>query len=290
MKTQTRAYVRMTLNAYATPDTSGTPVGTVAAGLYAVVGTKTDPDGTEYMQLSGRGVPGGTAWICSVWSDSQYAVAEPVTGMPEATLIRLLPAFVGWSYGGQSYPWPLYDLGLQLPPPDSNVCDTFVEALVIKAWGETYPDFTWSMEQHEQFMLETGGDFADVHSLIDAGIATSLYVDVELPPVPWTMMQLWFPENGGSGGHTLIVLDVDWSTNRILTLESNDDYGLFGPGYRGIGPLDSVGPDLNPGPSWATLSVWSWADFVGHYSLGMQAAQLKVTDVQWIATNVPDLG
>ncbi len=67
---------------------------------------------------------------------------------------------------------------------------------------------------------------------------------------PW-LIQL-FRSNGG--GHSLIVVDHDRKTDKILTLEASST--INGAGWYEIGPLRDV---INPGPNWTTKVQQTWA-------------------------------
>ncbi len=63
-----------------------------------------------------------------------------------------------------------------------------------------------------------------------------------------------------SGGHSLIVVDRDPETDKILTLESNSGYGLNGAGWGEIGNLRDT---LNPGLNWPEEVSQTWESRFG---------------------------
>lgn len=63
-----------------------------------------------------------------------------------------------------------------------------------------------------------------------------------------------------TGGHSLIVVDRDPATDKILTLESNSGFGLNGAGWGEIGNLRDV---LNPGLSWTEKVSQTWESRFG---------------------------
>jgi hypothetical protein len=58
----------------------------------------------------------------------------------------------------------------------------------------------------------------------------------------------------GTSGHSLIVVDHDLKTDKILTLEAVGS--LEGVGWGQIGALREV---FNPGPSWAEKVTQTWS-------------------------------
>ena len=102
--------------------------------------------------------------------------------------------------------------------------------------------------------------------------------DLDALPEPWTVAQGW--KEQWSGGHTFIILDSHPPSRRILTLESNKAYGMFGPGYRKIGDLDRY---PHPGADWfENPAVWTWSRFREAYPY-LKMAKLAVYDVDWVA-------
>ena len=89
---------------------------------------------------------------------------------------------------------------------------------------------------------------------------------------PWLVQ--WFTD---SGGHSIIVLDEDLATGKVLTLEANDS--INGAGWNQIGPLRDV---VNPGPNWADKVTQTWSNRV-YSKRAVHIVSLDITGVQeWL--------
>ncbi len=282
------ATVLRNLNCYSGPDTRLPPLKQLKPGVFTVLDTRRNKT-TDYFELSGvQGVPDRRAWVCSRWQDRVYARLHPETTqtdllvVPEEAIVSLLPRFYGYSYvlHKPRYPYPIpYVPNLPLEPPVANNCCTFVEGLLVKAWYDTITSgFRWSMKRHGQMMIWSTDDyFSPVTAAVETRMAEAID-DSDAFPEPWTVVQGWRKRR--RGGHTFIVLDSHQPSQRILTLESNNAFGMNGPGFREIGDLDQV---PHPGAKWFESSaVWTWARFRETYPY-MKLAKLAVGDVQWVA-------
>jgi hypothetical protein len=123
--------------------------------------------------------------------------------------------------------------------------------------------------------------FSPVTACIDAEIADS--VEDETPPQAWTVIQGW--RRQWRGGHTLIIVDHHYETDRILTLESNSGYRLDGVGFRALGNLRDLG-ERPPENWWEDDRSWTWERFRSTYRFRKQAA-LKVSDRSWSRLSRP---
>jgi hypothetical protein len=85
-----------------------------------------------------------------------------------------------------------------------------------------------------------------------------------------------------TGGHSLIVVDRDPETDKILTLESNSAFGLDGAGWGEIGNLRDV---LNPGLSWREKVTQTWESrFGSKIAVHMARLEIKSASIQsWLA-------
>lgn len=80
-----------------------------------------------------------------------------------------------------------------------------------------------------------------------------------------------------TGGHSLIVLDYDVETDKILTLEAVGS--IDGAGWGQIGPLREV---LNPGPNWIDRVTQTWSNRI-ETKVGVHMVRLSI-DVESIKT------
>lgn len=279
------------LPAFRQADTSSIRLGTLAPARYEQLALKEEGDAT-YAQLRVSSLPGGAAWICARWRGRVYAEVDlpPLPAMPprqerlpEGVLIRHLALHKGFSYDLKEAFYPEPVPGVNVPTGGrTNNCCTFVEGLLAPSAQEALAEgFRWGPEQHAQAMVMGADLFGPVSVWVDAGLA-DLQADTDALPEPWSVMQVWRAmEPTPTGGHTLLILDADPTSGRVLTLESNRAYGLDGPGYRGIGALDRF-RDMHPGSNWLDhTGSWDWDRFRKSYP-HRQIARLKVGQIQWI--------
>ncbi len=282
------ATVLRDLNCYSVPDTSQPPLKVLKPGVFAVLDMRRS-ETADYFELDGvKGVPDQRAWVCSRWKERVYArlyeenMQTGLLRVPEEAIVSLLPEFYGYTYvlHGPRYPYSIpYAPSLRLEPPAVNNCCTFVEGLLVKGWCNTITSgFRWSERRHGQMMITSVDDyFSPVTAAVEARMAEAID-DPDAFPEPWTLVQAW--RKRWSGGHTFIVLDSHLSSQRILTLESNEAFGMDGPGYREIGDLDTF---PHPGAEWFKSSAaWTWARFRETYPY-MKLAKLAIDDVSWVA-------
>jgi len=91
---------------------------------------------------------------------------------------------------------------------------------------------------------------------------------------PWLVQM--FTE---SSGHSLIVVDHDKETDKILTLEALGS--IKGAGWREIGPLRET---LNPGPNWKNKVDQTWGSrFKGVKALHMIRLRISIESIRdWL--------
>lgn len=185
-------------------------------------------------------------------------------------LLSLLERFRDYTYGLDrvSYPWPIPNVPVtlesdpkRLPPHKTNCC-TFAEALLVEAFKPG-----WDRALHSAFMVLTPDRFGPVHAAIETGMGRPLPDGAE--EGDWRLVQGW---RSGGRGHTFIVAKTA-SDGRVLILEANRAYRVFGVGYRDIGSLRDLAPrEL---PAWEA-STWTWERLRKTYSAGMRACALYV--------------
>jgi hypothetical protein len=92
---------------------------------------------------------------------------------------------------------------------------------------------------------------------------------------PWLVQ--FFRSNGT--GHSLIVVDHDLSTDKILTLEASST--INGAGWYDIGPLREV---FNPGPDWCSRVNQTWSSRLGGvYALHMIRLNISTASIrEWL--------
>ena len=282
----------MPLNAYQEPDTSMEPELRLQPGTYEVLGERRDrPKETMYHRVAAFAHQGREFWICTRWRDRHYAQVETIelpappedaalTGdgfsVPESKLIDLLPHFANYTYGHDhvSYPYSLPGVRVPVGEPRRINCCTFVEALLVKAWADTHPSFSWSRARHNQMMIRSTDDY---YSPVTAAVESDMAIAAAHPfqqPRPWSIVQGW--RHRWREGHTFLIVAHDTLTDRVLTLESNSAYNISGVGFRGIGDLSARPPE-----SWWELpNVWTWTRIRRTYQ-HRRVGYLRVTDRSW---------
>ena len=82
----------------------------------------------------------------------------------------------------------------------------------------------------------------------------------------------YFTKSGG--GHSMLVIDHDPETDKILTLESNNAYKLNGVGWADIGNLRDV-PNPGPRKEWTRKVKQTWQSRFGD-KIAVHVVRLKV--------------
>jgi len=273
------------LKAFMLPDTGSNSPGMVSKGRYQVKEIKENhPNkGTDYVKISVPDFPNQDIWVCTRWKGQYYAKIliefdNDPWAVQENALTGLLGLFHDFKYdlNHPRYPFSLPGISTPLAPPAQNNCCTFVEALLVKAWSNSFPNFQWDMKRHNQLMITSTDDyFSPVTALVDSNIALPV-TDQDQPPHPWTVIQGW--RNGWTAGHTFMIIDHHLETDRILTLESNAHYKLDGVGFRQIGNLRDVPKPHNNW--WENNDLWTWQDFLSFYEFRKQGI-LRIKDRKW---------
>ncbi len=274
------------LRGFAEPDTSSFLEGYVEPGLYEMLELRVNfpgPD-TDYVHVRTPSVADGSTWLCSRWRNTRYGavVAAPhapgvrrnfnddSAAVEEKAMMEMLLEFIGYEYDlhDARYPRTINSVaGLDLAPPKSNNCCTFVEGLLVNTWAQSNPAFIWTRHRHRQMMVMSLEDpFSPVTAVAEAqmGVLAERPSD---PPAPWTIVQGW--RRQWEGGHTFLIVDHHPPTDKVLILESNAAFRLNGVGYRGIGELTQDA--LPPSQWWTIPRVWTWQQVKATYVFLEQA-------------------
>lgn len=276
------ASLSKSLNRFELPDTSSGSSGKVPAGNYPIreyLENHTDSN-TDYANIEVPGLGDSDTWICTRWRDNVYANVEKADmSIDESFLIKLLPYFNDFSFhiSEANYPFELSGFNAPIAPPNTNNCCTFVEALLVKAWENAKPGFSWSWGNHEQMMIfSTENYYSPITCLVNEEMAEAVN-DPDQAPHPWSVIQGWNEEK--TSGHTFIILDYHPESDRVLTLESNSAYLLNGVGYRMVGNIRDF-----PRPTqgwWENEKLWTWSKMKSAYRARKQCV-LKVKNLKWI--------
>jgi hypothetical protein len=192
----------------------------------------------------------------------------------ESDILKTLDSFKGFKYSlnDSKYPWQLANCELSLSPPAQINCCTFVAALLAKTWRDKYEyDFPWGIINHSKMMtyVPSNDYFSPINTLIELKMASKAN-EHSIHTHPWIVVQGW--EKKWYGGHTFIICDYHYSTEKVLILESNNDFKLNGVGFRGIG---NITDNKIPEKWWENDSVWTWGQVKATYPL-MKLASLNV--------------
>jgi hypothetical protein len=249
----------------------------------------------------------GTSWLPAAWTTGSGTLSpynkpsvtpKPVPSsatpsLPNATrfpvsesaLTSLLPAFTDYTYDFKSvyYPWALPGVSLPLAPPKLINCCTFAEALLVKAWANTYGQaFQWNSKRHGQMMITSANDlFSPVTAVIEAEMGTP--VPANQPPSAWCLLQGW---RSSTSGHTFIVVAYHAATDRVLTLEANAAYSIKGVGYRNFGSLRDFLGGQPPSRWWENSAAPTWRGILSAYPQGLKMAKLNVYGLSWSGLQV----
>ncbi len=193
-----------------------------------------------------------------------------MTGPTAEQVLERVEAFRSYRYSRTRavYPWPLPGVGVELEAKGTarvTNCCTFLEAVLVDAFAQTRPGFTWSLELHRAFMC-IGDRFGPVHAAIESGMADP--VGEGWQGRSWLLVQGW---QGQRAGHTFCVPQTS-AEGHVLILEANNGFGLRGVGYRDVGRLR----DLAAGQLPVASPEWTWDRLRARYPQ-MRACALRVT-------------
>jgi hypothetical protein len=265
------------LKAFAEPSSTARVEAKLPVGRYVVAGDAVVSGNDTWMPIASAQIADGSSWLCVrsgyvVYArvvDAAYAPAPRVdygndaAAVDEKELVKTLATFAGWGYDrqGPRYPGNIGTVKLPHAPPNVNNCCTFVEALVAGTFTRVH-DVAWTDVEHAQLMIDSDDDpFSPVTALVHSGIAVPGPDDDLAPPAPWTVVQGW--KSRWQNGHTFVVVDHHWETDKVLVLESNCTSELNGVGWRGLGRLGAV--DLDHW--WQKPGVWTWARVTSSFPL-----------------------
>lgn len=294
MKTNLYVELSSPLKGFESPNTFSKVQRMISPGSYQVFELKENHPhtDTDYARIFIPAFYDEEIWICTRWKNIKYTsfINKPLERgydwdvetdqmiIDENFLTDLLPHFYNFEYDlhQAKYPFELSGFKAPLAPPNTNNCCTFVEALIVKAWENAIPGFSWSMKNHEMMMIYSTEDYySPVNCLVQANIAISVN-DPDQAPHSWTLVQGW--RRQWSGGHTFIIVDHEPVTDRVLTLESNPAYKLNGVGYRMIGKIRDV--HKPPKKWWENESLWTWQKIKSSYEYRKQCV-LKIKNTTW---------
>ena len=176
---------------------------------------------------------------------------EPVSFQAVADL---LPRVFYQTYklkGGQI---PEQPRGVSLKPvlvgSETINCTQFTTWVVSNTFETTFSSRQWATWQVSSDAAETGRiPNYGPRVAVEWGIGST-----RPGKGPWLVQ--FFTSTKTFAGHSMLVIDHDPETDKILTLEANLAYGLNGVGWGEIGNLRDV---LNPGKDWPTKVRQTWA-------------------------------
>ena len=133
---------------------------------------------------------------------------------------------------------------------DSINCTQFTTWIISQAFGTV-----WSSDQWSRWQVSSRAAHTDQVPNFGPRVAMEWGIGSTRPGKgPWLIQYFTNPKT--FAGHSMLVIDHDETTDRILTLEANSACGLDGVGWAEIGNLRDV---LNPGKDWAEKVTQTWA-------------------------------
>lgn len=197
--------------------------------------------------LQPDGVCGPNTWNALESSDKQYSPDEMVDW---SRVVELLPNFYKQRYQLSGAQCPSNPPGMSL----RNIGDETTNCVQFTAWlvSNVFAGVKFSSQQWKKWMVS--GDYTGSPPIVPnwgPRVALEWGVATQSPTNgPWLIQ--YFTK---SGGHSLIVVKHDPETDKILTLESTDAYGVDGAGWAQIGNLKD---HLNPGKNWTEKVTQTW--------------------------------
>lgn len=188
----------------------------------------------------------------------------------------LLPQLIPQRYINSGAQCPSNPPGMAL----KNIGSQTTNCCTMTGWllGWTFPGVSFTSKQWSLWMVSST-DSSQVPIVPNWGPRVTIEWGAgTTAPGNGPCLIQYFSETGS--GHSLIVVDYDEETDKILTLESNSAYGLDGCGWGQIGNLRDV---FNPGPDWAKKVTQTWQSRFGS-KVALHVARLHITGVQeWLA-------
>jgi len=169
-----------------------------------------------------------------------------------------------------------------------------------------------SKDKNRECDFEIRIDVASGKIVVSSDRLPAIPVDISTPnalPPPWSVIQGWRSQEGG---HNFFIVDIFHETDperrhKVLTLESNNDENLKGPGFRTMGKVSgetvtrnvtsgnigqhmtSTGEiDPNHLLHWSEKVTATWEELKDNYLARQDAenpvgiARLKLYDLKWV--------
>jgi hypothetical protein len=190
--------------------------------------------------LTADGICGSKTWAAL----EDTPVKTPVSWM---RFVKLLEQMKTQKYqlSGAQAPSNPPGVSLRNIGTETTNCVLFTGWIVALAFGTRYSGSQWS-----EWMVSTSAGTVSPkwgpRVCLEWGIGTTA-------PGEGIWLVQYFTASGG--GHSMLVVDYDQETDKILTLESNSAYGLDGCGWGDLGNLREV---FNPGPYWRDGVSQTW--------------------------------
>ena len=238
-------------------------------GIDGIFGSGTEASVKAFQfdhQLTPDGIVGPATWAAL-----QVDERGPIDFQ---AVVDLLPQLIPQRYSLHDAQCPSNPPGISL----KNIGDETTNCCTMTAWllGWAFAGVSFSSEQWKLWMVSTT-DRGNVPVVPNWGpkVAIQWGAGTTAPGQAPCLIQ-YFTE---SGGHSLIVVDYDEETDKILTLESNSAGKLDGCGWYQIGNLRDV---FNPGPDWKSKVTQTWTSRFGS-KVAVHIARLEITGVrEWL--------
>jgi len=216
--------------------------------------------------LVADGICGDKTWIHL--EDLADVLHLPIDWM---SVVKLLPQMAPQKYQLSKAQCPSNPPGVSLQRigSDTTNCVLFTSWVISKA----FEGVSFSGDQWSQWMVSapppwncgTGHPSTPGYGprvCMQWGVATTA-------PGPGVWLVQYFTT---TGGHSMLVVDYDEDTDKILTLEANSYYELDGVGWADIGNIRDV---PNPGADWPSRVEQTWSTRIDS-KVAVHVARLEI--------------
>ena len=134
--------------------------------------------------------------------DIKVEMKSASNNVKEWDIVSVITNFKGWEYvdnGLARYPYEIEGVRSDLVNTNSgdlkrNDCNTFTEALLVKAWKDNINSYSWNLPRHQKWMIRSTDDYYSPITAADESNMGDNVTDVDDLPHPWTLFKVWETE------------------------------------------------------------------------------------------------